>query len=198
MKTKILKCFFAVLTFSIFSPAFSISQNEIFKMLSDHKTTEGTFTQTKTISKLNRKLSSSGTYLFSDKEVTWNTIKPFPSKLTITETQMIQTLPNGTVQKIDFSSNPTFSYIAKTIKSIFENNEFKIKENFETDFSLSEKEKWHITMLPKNDMILKAIKAIEVEGIIFDSKTPEKKSDSKINRMLISESNGDFIEYLLD
>lgn len=198
MKTKLIKCIFTILTFSAFLPAFSLSQNEVFKMLASHKITEGNFTQTKTISKLNRKLSSSGTYLFSDKEVTWNTTKPFPSKLTITETQMLQTLPNGTVQKMDFSSNPTFSSIAKTIKSIFENDELKIRENFETNFIESENGKWKITMTPKNEMISKAIKSIEVEGTVFKSDSSEKKSDSKINRMLISESNGDLIEYLLD
>lgn len=190
------KSFFAValgvLSFLAFSE--SLTKEAVFSKLSERAETKGNFIQTKTISARNMTLKSSGKYSFSTSEITWATEKPFASTLTITEREMIQIAPNGQKSTMDFSSNPAFSSIAKTIKSLFNNDLAELEKNFTVDFKDTGEGGWEMNLKPKDRTVASAIKSIDIAGVFLQAQQPNG-GEAGIKRMLIAESSGDKIQY---
>ena len=67
----------------------------VCKSLASHPNTTGSFTQTKTLQTNGRKLTSTGKFIFCPLGILWQTEKPFPSSLILTEDAMIQIAANG-------------------------------------------------------------------------------------------------------
>ena len=77
------------------SSLFAGDLQSICAALAKTPNTLGNFTQIKTISSNGRQLKSSGDFIISTEGIMWNTVKPFSSKLVVTEKSMIQVAANG-------------------------------------------------------------------------------------------------------
>lgn len=123
--------------------------------------TVGEFKQIKSVKKINREFISTGIFcIHKDKGILWNTENPFATILWVSENEMTQIL-NGTEKKMDAKENPIFLEFSKAIRSIFEGNVDKIEQNFTVNLK-KEGDIFKVTLTPKDAVILKVIKSIEL------------------------------------
>ena len=72
---------------------FASSFEDVCQRLSVHPVTKGDFTQIKGVksSRGTRELKSYGSFILCPEGILWDTSKPFPSKMVITATKIVQT-----------------------------------------------------------------------------------------------------------
>jgi hypothetical protein len=173
---------------SIFDNPLNAQTMDAFKKISarlaEQKIVKGNFEQEKKINRLNRSLVSSGNFLIvSDLGMVWDTIKPFPSTMTLGKDYIIQS--RGTQKTVlPTQGNETFIRMAEVISAVFTGNTDKLTENFEIYFT-SVVTNWEMGLIPKDKFI-----AFITEKIVM-------KGDSVIRSILIFEQNGDSIGYIL-
>ena len=135
-----------------------------FAPMTAHKVIRGDFKQTKFIAQLNKEFVSNGKFVIAnDKGILWNTEKPFPSSLAISETRMIQQNANGSRTEINANDNVVFAQIAKTIQSVFSGSTAKLQAGFHVYFTRNGKN-WTVGLIPKEPSVKKAIESIELSG----------------------------------
>lgn len=153
--------------------------------LAEHPYTTGNFEQEKTLSRLNRSLKSSGVFIIAaELGMVWDTIKPFPSTLTLGKDYMIQSRPGGNRTVLSAQGNETFIRMAEVISAVFSGQSKGLIDNFEINYTGTLND-WKLELSPKS----KAIGSF-AEKIIM-------KGDAVIQSILIYEQSGDSIEYIL-
>jgi hypothetical protein len=164
------------------------SLDQVLNSLTSRKVTEGSFTMQKTSAKLKRPLTSSGTYIMSDKGIVWNTIKPFPQTMAVTEDAMIQIRPDGTKNVVDGSGNEIFKTVASSVKSIFGSSREGIEKSFNIKNFTSDKSTWNLTLVPKDSTIAGALNSIELGG-------SWKGSDCSLDKTVIVQGESNSTAY---
>jgi len=157
--------------------------------LAQHSFIRGNFEQEKIISRLNRSLKSSGNFIIAAHQgMAWDTVKPFPSTLTLGRDFMIQSRPGGQKTVLSAQGNETFLYMAEVISTVFSGNAQGLLDNFKVYYlakAPGDVVNWEIGLTPLN----KAINSF-AEKIIM-------KGDAAIRSIQIYEQNGDTIKYSL-
>ena len=155
----------------------------VCESISAHSVQKGTFIQTKHVSKLNRDLVSSGTYIISQKDgILWNTQKPFPSVMAVSQSGIMQTNASGKKTKLDAKGNATFQQFSAVISSVFQGNADMLREHFTIYFDGDQKN-WTTALVPKEATLRRMISHIQMNG-----------SDS-IQSIIMTEENGDSVRY---
>ena len=149
----------------------------------------GSFTQTKTISSINRSLKSTGTFTLCPSGIVWRTQKPFTTTLIIGTDFMAQIAPDGSESVSDFSDNETFKSIASSFVAILGNNAEPLKSNYDISFTAGDGV-WSATLSPKDATIASMMGAIALSGVW-------SADLCEIREVSISEKNGDKILYEL-
>ncbi len=175
-----------ILIFSAFlacSAAFADDFSDVCSKIAERKVTKGSFVQTKSIKKLNREVVSRGTFIIADGEgIFWNTEKPFPSKMAVTKSAVIQTSASGKKSVMKSSGNQTFEEFSEILSSVFDGNYENLEKNFEINFSRNG-QIWSAVLVPKSDVLKKFTKNIEMAG------------DSALKSVILNENTGDFLKY---
>ena len=162
LKKNLLKTFVLLVVSSV-AFAQTVTLENVCSKLAEHPNMKGDFSQVKTIKKVNRSLKSSGKFIFSLDGIMWKTEKPFPSSIVVGMTSIVQTMPDGSKNVIDASSNQIFGSIATTLSSIFSGNIVGLQSNFDVSFSMNGTE-WTAELLPKDDAVLMILKKLTVSG----------------------------------
>jgi len=195
---KINRVFF-IFGFLFFSSVYSISaQNsgslfslsDVLSSLTSKKVTCGDFILEKTSSKIKRPLKASGKYIFCDTGVVWQTLKPFPSTMTVTKTSLIQVLSDGTKTVTDGNSNEVFKSIAQTLSTLFSGDKEALEKYFTIKSFNSSASEWKLVLLPKDKTISTALKKIELGGGF-------REKNASLDRIAISQSETDLTIYTL-
>jgi hypothetical protein len=153
--------------------------------LADHPVVQGNFEQEKTLSRLNRSLKSSGNFIIAaGLGMVWDTVKPFPSTLTLGKDYIIQSRPGGQRTVLSAQGNETFLRMAEVISAVFSGNSQGLLDNFIIYYS-SNAAAWELGLIPRNTSI-----GAFAEKIIM-------KGDAAIKSILIYEQNGDTVQYVL-
>jgi outer membrane lipoprotein-sorting protein len=153
--------------------------------LAQHKFIRGNFEQEKTLSRLERSLKSSGSFIIAaDQGMVWDTVKPFPSTLTLGRDFMIQSRPGGQKTILGAQGNETFLRMAEVISAVFSGNAQGLLDNFAVYYSGSVLG-WELGLSPIDRTI-----NFFAEKIIM-------KGDAVIRSIQIYEQNGDTIKYIL-
>jgi len=153
--------------------------------LANHPVVQGNFEQEKTLNRLNRSLKSSGNFIIAaDLGMVWDTVKPFPSTLTLGKDYLIQSRPGGQKTVLSAQGNETFISMAEIISAVFSGNSQGLLDNFEVYYSGSG-DAWELGLSPRNNAI-----GSFAEKIIM-------KGDAAIKSILIYEQNGDTVHYFL-
>ncbi|MCR5764073.1 MAG: outer membrane lipoprotein carrier protein LolA [Treponema sp.] len=182
--------FFAVAIFcsaSLYAQNRNVQFDSVCQGLTAHAVTSGNFTQVKTSPSINRELKSSGDYIFSNEGIVWNTQRPFSSVLAITNSSIIQTLPDGSSSVIDGSNNQIFVNIAGSLSSLFSGNRTLLESNFYVKF-LSTSSSWKMILTPKDSTIASALQSIVLTG-------KSVSEQSSLDSMLIEEVSGNSVYY---
>jgi outer membrane lipoprotein-sorting protein len=158
---------------------------EVCRNLAKEPVVAGFFTQTKTISRLNRALVSEGDFVIAaGTGMIWDTRKPFPSTMAVGRDFMIQSTPSGTRTRLDAGGNETFLRFSDTISAVFSGDARKLIDNFEIYFNPAGSS-WTLGLLPKEKVIQNFAVRITLEG------------DAVIRRITLYEQNGDSTRYEL-
>jgi outer membrane lipoprotein-sorting protein len=153
--------------------------------LAEHPVIKGTFTQQKTINRLNRSLVSSGNFIITaDLGMVWETLSPFPSTLAVGPDYLVQSTPSGVKTRLDAAGNEIFLRLSDTISAVFSGNSRKLLDNFENYFTESNGS-WTLGLIPSETSIKTFAARIIMEG------------DTVIRRITLREQNGDSIRYEL-
>ena len=136
----------------------------VCKSLASHPNTTGSFTQTKTLQTNGRKLTSTGKFIFCPLGIFWQTEKPFPSSLILTEDAMIQIAANGKKSVMSGKDNQIFANISATLSSVFSGNAEELKKNFTCKFEGNSKGAWKLYLTPKDSTIASVMKALLLSG----------------------------------
>ncbi|GBU28109.1 hypothetical protein R84B8_01667 [Treponema sp. R8-4-B8] len=153
--------------------------------LAEHPIVQGNFEQEKTLSRLKRVLNSSGNFIIAaGLGMVWDTVKPFPSTLTLGKDYLIQSRPGGQRTVLSAQGNETFLRMAEVISAVFSGNSQGLMDNFNVYFS-GGASAWELGLIPKNNSI-----GVFAEKIIM-------KGDIAIRSILIYEQNGDTVQYNL-
>lgn len=168
-KTIIVVFFFGVL---FISNIYAITLENVVESLSRNKVTSGDFTQTKVVntSKGVREIKSFGNFVLSTNGIMWNTTRPFPTRLIVTDKKIIQIDSKNNQSTIDGSDNVTFKSISSTIASIFSNDLNIIKEKFICSFSEKDNNIWVLELIPKDNTIKTVINSLILEGTFIEKK----------------------------
>jgi len=160
--------------------------------LAEHPVVRGNFEQEKALSRLNRSLKSSGNFIIaSGLGMVWDTVKPFPSTLTLGKDYIIQSRPSGQKTVLSAQGNETFLRMAEVISAVFSGNSQGLMENFKIYYSRNAggiadaDAAWEMGLSPQNAAI-----GAFAEKIIM-------KGDTAIRSILIYEQNGDTVQYIL-
>ena len=173
----------------IFSQPSVDSIDTLCERLSATPNTIGSFTQTKTISSINRNLKSSGTFTLCPAGIVWKTKKPFASTLVIGGDFMAQITPDGSESVSDFSDNETFKSIASALVGVLCNDCEPLKSTFSIAFTGGEGV-WAAILSPKDATIASVMGTIALSGV-WDTNLCE------IREVSINEKSGDKILYEL-
>jgi len=136
----------------------------VCKSLASHPNTTGSFTQTKTLQTNGRKLTSTGKFIFCPLGILWQTEKPFPSSLILTEDAMIQIAANGKKSVMSGKDNQIFANISGTLSSVFSGNAEELKKNFNCKFEEGADGGWKVYLTPKDSTIAAVMKSLVLAG----------------------------------
>ena len=153
--------------------------------LAEHPFIRGNFEQEKTLSRLERSLKSSGNFIIAaNMGMVWDTVKPFPSTLTLGKDFMIQSRPGGQRNVLSAQGNETFLRMAEVISAVFSGNAQGLLENFAIYYS-GDTAVWEIGLSPLDKTINAFAEKIIMQG------------DTVIRSIHLYEQNGDSIRYIL-
>jgi hypothetical protein len=162
--------------------------------LAEHPVVRGNFEQEKNLSRLNRSLKSSGNFIIAaGLGMVWDTVKPFPSTLTLGKDYLIQSKPNGQKNVLSAQGNETFLRMAEVISAVFSGNSQGLMDNFKVYFSAnggSADAAWELGLSPLNA----AIGAFAEKIVMRGGGAP---NGAAIRSILIYEQNGDTVQYVL-
>jgi len=195
---KIICSFFLLLL--IIGQAFS-QEEEIFRHPLTAQTTEsfravcariaqypvirGNFEQEKILSRINRSLKSSGSFLIaSDKGMVWDTLNPFPSTLVLGKDFLIQSRPGGQRTVLSAQGNEIFVSMAEILSAVFSGNAQSLEKNFFIYFK-SSSSSWELGLKPLNTAINAFAERIIMSG------------DTVIKTIVLIENGGDSTKYIL-
>jgi hypothetical protein len=162
--------------------------------LAEHPVIRGNFEQEKTLSRLNRTLKSSGNFIIAaGLGMVWDTVKPFPSTLTLGKDYIIQSRSGEQKTVLSAQGNETFLRMAEVISAIFSGNSRRLMDNFNIFYSpgvggivdAGADYEWELGLIPKD-----AALGVFAEKIIM-------KGSAAIKSILIYERSGDSVLYIL-
>jgi len=150
---------------------------------------KGNFEQEKINKRLNRSLKSAGNFIIAaDQGMVWDTVKPFPSTLVLSDNYMIQSRPGGKKNVMNAQGNETFIRMAEVNRAVFTGNTQGLIDNFTIYFSSNpsgDAAAWEMGLTPLDTAITAVAHTIVIKG------------DTVIRSILIYDQNGDSVQYRL-
>ena len=128
--------------------------------LSDAPVQQGTFEQSKQVKGFKRPLKSSGAYVVTKGQgVQWNTLKPFPSELSVKADEISSRQGGAEVFRLDAKSEPTVRLITQLLFSLLAGDLGALEKHF-TASGVVGAEHWAIALVPRSDALKKVFTSI--------------------------------------
>lgn len=190
---KISVCLFGLLILGsvcfadVFDSPLNTESEAEFKALTErtsrNNVTKGDFTQIKSISSLNRQIRSFGTFVISNSDgMVWNTQKPFPSVMVLTDKAVTQISASGKKTVVAESGNSAFTQFSTVLSAVFNGDHDILVKNFHVYF-VQKGQVWFVGLVPKDSSLRAFVTKIEMEG------------QDSIKKVLLHEATGDSVCY---
>jgi hypothetical protein len=158
--------------------------------LAAHPIITGTFTQTKTLTRIQRSLVSGGNFIFDTaRGIVWETLKPFPSVMAVGQDYIVQSLAGGKKTKTGAAGNETFMRFSETMRAVFTGDSRLLRENFKNYFTgqpaAGGASNWTLGLIPTDTSLQAFAAALVLTG------------DSVIRTITLYEKAGDVLRYEL-
>ena len=128
--------------------------------------------------------------------IVWQTLRPFPSTMAVTESSIIQTAPDGTKTVIDGSANEVSKTVAQTLSSLFGGSRENVEKYFQVKDFDSSASGWKLLLEPKDKTIAQALKTIELGGAVVQEK-PGSSPKASLDSIVIKQSETETTVYQL-
>lgn len=155
----------------------------VVSALSSAERQEGRFKQTRTVVKIGRSFESTGVFSISPTEgITLEIQKPFPSKLILSDSGMVQVDADGTRMEFSAGENAVFDEVSQTMRSVIGGNLSLLEQRFRLYF-VQEGKIWKLGLEPKEKAIQNAMRTIYLEG------------KNSLQKMQIVDGEGNILTY---
>lgn len=139
----------------------------------------GTFEQLKHVKGFKRPLKSSGNYVVTKGQgVQWQTLKPFPSELSVKADEISSKQGDTEVFRLDAKTEPTVRLITQLLFSLLAGDLTALEEHFTANGKVGTSS-WAIELKPKAPGLQKVFSSIALKG------------DASVREVQIDELSGD-------
>lgn len=138
--------------------------SQVKARLGDARVLRGTFEQSKQIKGFKRPLKSAGIYIVTRGEgVQWNTLKPFPSELTVAAAEIVSKQGGAQVFRLEASSEPTVRLITQLLFALLAGDLPALESQFVASGEVGD-ETWSIELTPKSEALRASLASIQLKG----------------------------------
>lgn len=153
--------------------------------LHDAPVQRGTFEQSKQVKGFRKPLKSSGTYVVTRGQgIVWNTLKPFPSELTVEPTAIASKQGTKELFRVDASKEPAVRLITEMLFAALSGDVESLLRHFEATGQIGP-EGWSLVLKPASKGLEKVFLHLELQG------------DSAVRKVHIAEATGDTTDIVL-
>ena len=123
------------------------------------------FEQTRRISGLPQPLRSAGEMIFTrDDGLLWRQTKPFPMRLLLDETRMVQDIEGQPSQIVTAKDNPQLFQFNRLLRTLFLAERAVLEQNFSLAFEDRGEKGWGLRLVPVTSPLDKLFSGIDLNG----------------------------------
>lgn len=159
---KLFKFLFIFIALAFSFNTYALTVNELSALLQKDANFKASYTQEKTLNKLNKVLKSSGiVIIIENKNVFFRQNTPFELEQIITPNRFAQIMDDE-VNEISRDNNPQLFEISNLLLNIFSMNE--VNEKYFSYKLTGELDDWSLEMKPKDELLSKIFNKITIKG----------------------------------
>lgn len=164
-------CVLCALAFAslITATATAATFDDVAERIERNPVLRGTFTQEKQVEGFRNPLRSAGHFVLAvEQGVLWETLKPFPSEVALTQTRIASRQPDGSWRiEADATNQPGLAAINATFFALMAGNVAALSTRFEGEATLLPEGRWQLALTPKPGPLAQAFTALHIEGARF-------------------------------
>lgn len=159
---KLFKFLFIFIALAFSFNTYALTVNELSALLQKDASFKASYTQEKTLNKLNKVLKSSGVVIIiENKNVFFRQNSPFELEQIITPNRFAQIMDDE-VNEITRDNNPQLFEISNLLLNIFSMNE--VNEKYFSYKLTGELDNWSLEMKPNDELLSKIFNKITIQG----------------------------------
>ena len=161
----------SLLTLLLLLPIWSLAGETVLQRLNKtfapSSQLTGNYQQTRFVKHLGVTLNSSGKFsMKKNGGISWEQTKPFASALNISEKEISFTVEGSPIRVIGPDVDPVLYSFGRAFLTLLKGDESALQAQFDVKED-GPKNKWHLNLTPKSEMIKKAIRGINIYGDSF-------------------------------
>lgn len=141
------------------------------------------FEQTRQISGLPQPLRSAGEMIFTrDDGLLWRQTKPFPMRLLLDDSRMVQDIDGQPPQIVTAKDNPQLFQFNRLLRTLFLAERAVLEQNFDLSFKDRGEKGWGLRLVPMTSPLDKLFSGIDLDGRTY------------LERVVLHDRQGDLTE----
>lgn len=150
----------------LFSPWVSaVTLDELQQRFTEQPVVRAQFSQTRTIKDLPQPLRSQGKMLIArDTGLLWDQTAPFPMKLMLDDSRMVQIVNGQPPQVVTAENNPQIFQFNHLLRALFQADRKVLEQNFRLDFQDKGEGLWSLRLTPVTTPLDKIFASIDLTG----------------------------------
>lgn len=142
----------------------------------------GRFLQRRELAELPRPLVSRGDFVFArDEGVTWNTLEPFESRVTLGPQGLVQTDASGETLRVDANREPALRFVSSVFVALFSLDVNRLAADFEL-YALPSAQGWTLGLRPR----AAALRDVVMEAVV--------SGNTRVEHVVLRDARGDRTE----
>ncbi|AKM48608.1 Outer membrane lipoprotein carrier protein LolA [Edwardsiella anguillarum] len=143
----------------------AVTLDDLQQRFTEQPVVRAHFEQTRTIKGLPQPLRSQGEMLIArDTGLLWDQKTPFPMRLMLDDTRMVQVINHQPPQVITAEDNPQMFQFNHLLRALFQADRKVLEQNFRIDFQDRGQDRWTLRLTPVTTPLDKIFATIDLAG----------------------------------
>jgi hypothetical protein len=143
----------------------AVTLDELQQRFTEQPLVRAHFDQTRTIKEMPQPLRSQGEMLIArDTGLLWDQTAPFPMRLMLNDTRMVQIINGQPPQTITADNNPQMFQFNHLLRALFQADRKVLEQNFRIDFQDKGSDRWTLKLTPIVTPLDKIFTSIDLSG----------------------------------
>jgi len=143
----------------------AVTLDELQQRFTEQPTIRAHFEQTRTIKAMPKPLRSQGEMLISrDAGLLWDQKTPFPMRLMLNDSRMVQAINGQPPQTITADNNPQMFQFNHLLRALFQADRRVLEQNFRIAFQDKGEGRWSLSLMPIATPLDKIFASIDLAG----------------------------------